>query len=158
VGTVNVGSRAPACLTFIWRCARGGPLPQNGRRPRSGRVSDRKTDPEILPGDHIPNNPMNSPLEAAKPTKMTRYRDRSTAQAYSMATMWFADMSSTRLLTMPSHCPLLWQSSAHTWSGLPGAGARLGGSSPWTTSRWRSGMSSPSTCFAPLSWRRGCLA
>jgi hypothetical protein len=22
-GTVNVGSRAPACLTFIWRCARG---------------------------------------------------------------------------------------------------------------------------------------
>jgi hypothetical protein len=24
VGTVNVGSRAPACLTFIWRCARGG--------------------------------------------------------------------------------------------------------------------------------------
>jgi hypothetical protein len=33
----------------------GGPLPQNGRRPRSGRVSDRETDPEILPGDHIPN-------------------------------------------------------------------------------------------------------
>jgi hypothetical protein len=53
---VNVGSRAPACLTFIWRCVRGGPLPQNGRRPRSGRVSDRKTDPEILPGDHIPNS------------------------------------------------------------------------------------------------------
>jgi hypothetical protein len=55
VGTVNVDSRAPACLTFIWRCARRGPLPQNGRRPRSGRVSDRETDPEILPGDHIPN-------------------------------------------------------------------------------------------------------
>jgi hypothetical protein len=33
----------------------GGPLPQNGRRPRSGRVSDRETDPEILSGDHIPN-------------------------------------------------------------------------------------------------------
>jgi hypothetical protein len=32
----------------------GGPLPQNGRRPRSERVSDRETDPEIIPGDHIP--------------------------------------------------------------------------------------------------------
>jgi hypothetical protein len=32
----------------------GGPLPHNGRRPRSGRVSDRETDPEIIPGDHIP--------------------------------------------------------------------------------------------------------
>jgi hypothetical protein len=53
-GTVNVGSRASASLSFIWRCARGGPLPQNGRRPRSGRVSDRETDPKIIPGDHIP--------------------------------------------------------------------------------------------------------
>jgi hypothetical protein len=32
----------------------GGPLPQNGRRPRSGRVSDREIDPEIIPRDHIP--------------------------------------------------------------------------------------------------------
>jgi hypothetical protein len=54
VGTVNVGSRAPASLSFIWRCARGGPLPQNGRRPRSEGVSDRESDSEIIPGDHIP--------------------------------------------------------------------------------------------------------
>jgi hypothetical protein len=53
-GTVNVGSRTLASLSFIWRCARGDPLPQNGRRPRSGRVSDRETDPEIIPKDHIP--------------------------------------------------------------------------------------------------------
>jgi hypothetical protein len=32
----------------------GGPLPHNDRRPRSGRVSDRFPDPEIIPGDHIP--------------------------------------------------------------------------------------------------------
>jgi hypothetical protein len=32
----------------------GGSLPQNDRRPRSGRVSDRKTDPEIISKDHIP--------------------------------------------------------------------------------------------------------
>jgi hypothetical protein len=54
VGTVNIGSRAPASLYFILRCARGGPLPHNGRRPRSGRVSDRFPDPEIIPRDHIP--------------------------------------------------------------------------------------------------------
>jgi hypothetical protein len=54
VGTVNVGYRAPASLSFIWRCVRGGPLPHNGRRLRSGRVSDRFPDPEIIPGDHIP--------------------------------------------------------------------------------------------------------
>jgi hypothetical protein len=32
-----------------------GPTAINGRRPRSGRVSDR-TDPEIRCGDHIPNS------------------------------------------------------------------------------------------------------
>jgi hypothetical protein len=31
-----------------------GPTAINGRRPRSGRVSDR-ADPEIRCGDHIPN-------------------------------------------------------------------------------------------------------
>jgi hypothetical protein len=55
VGTVNVGSRAPASLSFIWRCVRGGHCHNNGRRPRSGRVSDRDSDPEIIPRDHIPN-------------------------------------------------------------------------------------------------------
>jgi hypothetical protein len=45
VGTVNVGSRAPTGPSFIWRCARGVTA-TNGRRPRSGRDSDR-ADPEI---------------------------------------------------------------------------------------------------------------
>jgi hypothetical protein len=54
VGTVNIGSRAPASLSFIWRCARGAHCHNNGRRPRSGCVSDRDSDPEIIPGDHIP--------------------------------------------------------------------------------------------------------
>jgi hypothetical protein len=49
VGTVNIGSRAPADPSFIWRCARGGPTATNGRRHRSGRDSDR-ADPEILLG------------------------------------------------------------------------------------------------------------
>jgi hypothetical protein len=45
VGTVNVGSRAPAGPSFIWRCVRG-PTATNGRRPRSGCDLDR-ADPEI---------------------------------------------------------------------------------------------------------------
>jgi hypothetical protein len=32
----------------------GDPLPHNGRRPRSGRVSDRFPDPKIITVDHIP--------------------------------------------------------------------------------------------------------
>jgi hypothetical protein len=67
VGTVNIGSHAPASLSFIWRCARGGPLPHNGRRPRSGRVSDRFPDPEIIPGDHIPTS---LPLKSKPKMKM----------------------------------------------------------------------------------------
>jgi hypothetical protein len=55
VGTTNVGSRALACLTFIVTLRERGPTAIHDRRPRSGRVSDRETDPEIRPGDHIPN-------------------------------------------------------------------------------------------------------
>jgi hypothetical protein len=50
VGTTNVGSRAPACLTFYMALREGGPTVTNDRRPRSGRVLDRETDPEIAPG------------------------------------------------------------------------------------------------------------
>jgi hypothetical protein len=57
-GTVNVGSRAPAKPLFYMALREGGPTATNGRRPRSGRVSDRDpatgSDPEIIPGDHIP--------------------------------------------------------------------------------------------------------
>jgi hypothetical protein len=49
VGTANVGYRTPACLTFYCGAAREGPTAIHGRRPRSGRVSDRETDPEIRP-------------------------------------------------------------------------------------------------------------
>jgi hypothetical protein len=44
----------PRLASLLYGAARGGALPQNGRRPRSGRVSDRETDPEIIPRDHIP--------------------------------------------------------------------------------------------------------
>jgi hypothetical protein len=46
VGTVNVGSRAPAWPLFYMSLREGGPTATNGRRPRSGRISDR-ADPEI---------------------------------------------------------------------------------------------------------------
>jgi hypothetical protein len=41
---------------FIVALRERGPTAIHGRRPRSGRVSNRETDPEIRPGDHIPNN------------------------------------------------------------------------------------------------------
>jgi hypothetical protein len=41
VGTVNVGSRAPASPLFSMALRERGPTAINGRRPRSGRVSDR---------------------------------------------------------------------------------------------------------------------
>jgi hypothetical protein len=41
VGTVNVGSRAPAWPLFYMALREGGPTATNGRRPRSGHVSDR---------------------------------------------------------------------------------------------------------------------
>jgi hypothetical protein len=50
VGTANVGFRALTCLTFYMALREGGPTATNGRRPRSGRVSDRETDLEIAPG------------------------------------------------------------------------------------------------------------
>jgi hypothetical protein len=47
VGTANVGSRAPACPPFIMALCERGPTAMHGRRPRSGRGSDQKIDPEI---------------------------------------------------------------------------------------------------------------
>jgi hypothetical protein len=47
VGTANVGSRAPACPPFIVALRERGPTAIHGRRPRSGRGSDRFPDPEI---------------------------------------------------------------------------------------------------------------
>jgi hypothetical protein len=40
---------------FIVALRERGPTAIHDRRPRSGRVSDRETDPEIRLGDHIPN-------------------------------------------------------------------------------------------------------
>jgi hypothetical protein len=61
-GTVNVGFRAPADPSFIWRCARGGPLPRTAGAPDQGASRIGKPirrsgpDPEIRLGrDHIPN-------------------------------------------------------------------------------------------------------
>jgi hypothetical protein len=60
VGMVNVGSRAPAKPLFYMALREGGTTATNGRRPRSGRVSDRDpatgSDLEIIPGDHIPTD------------------------------------------------------------------------------------------------------
>jgi hypothetical protein len=47
VGTANIGSRAPACPPFIVVLRERGPNVIHGRRPRSGRGSDRFPDPEI---------------------------------------------------------------------------------------------------------------
>jgi hypothetical protein len=47
VGTVNVGSRAPACPPFIVALRERGPTAIQGKRPRSGRGSDRFPHPEI---------------------------------------------------------------------------------------------------------------
>jgi hypothetical protein len=47
VGTANVGSRAPACPHFIVALRERGPTTIHGKRPRSGRGSDRFPDPEI---------------------------------------------------------------------------------------------------------------
>jgi hypothetical protein len=40
---------------FIVALRERGPTVIHGRRPRSGRVWDRETDPKIRPRDHIPN-------------------------------------------------------------------------------------------------------
>jgi hypothetical protein len=41
---------------FIVALRERGSTAIHSRRPQSGRVSDRETDPEIHPRDHIPNN------------------------------------------------------------------------------------------------------
>jgi hypothetical protein len=61
VDTVNVGFRTPAKPLF-YMALREGDTATNGRRPQSGRVWDRDpatgSDPEIIPGDHIPTQPI----------------------------------------------------------------------------------------------------
>jgi hypothetical protein len=47
VGTANVSSRALACPPFIVVLRERGPTAIHGRRPRSGRGSDRFSDPDI---------------------------------------------------------------------------------------------------------------
>jgi hypothetical protein len=53
VGTLNVGSRAPACPLLLWRCARGGPLAYTAGAPDQG--ADRIGFPIRKSGDHFPN-------------------------------------------------------------------------------------------------------
>jgi hypothetical protein len=47
VGTANIGSRAPTCPPFIVTLCERGSTAIHGRRPRSGRESDRFPDPDI---------------------------------------------------------------------------------------------------------------
>jgi hypothetical protein len=47
VGMANVGSRAPAYPPFIVALRERGSTVIHGKRPRSGRGSDRFSDPEI---------------------------------------------------------------------------------------------------------------
>jgi hypothetical protein len=47
VGTMNVGSCAPACPPFIVALRERGSTAIHGRRPRSGRKLDQFSDPEI---------------------------------------------------------------------------------------------------------------
>jgi hypothetical protein len=49
VGTANVGSRAPTCLTFYMALREGGPTATNDGRLQSERVSDQETDSKITP-------------------------------------------------------------------------------------------------------------
>jgi hypothetical protein len=52
VGTVNVGSRAPACLFFIVALRERGSTAIHGKRPRSRRGSDQFP----RSGDQFPNS------------------------------------------------------------------------------------------------------
>jgi hypothetical protein len=45
---VNVGSRAPACPSFIVALRERGSTAIHDKRPRSGRGSDRFPNPEII--------------------------------------------------------------------------------------------------------------
>jgi hypothetical protein len=65
VNTTNVRSRAPACLTFYCGAAREGAHCHTRQAPRSGRVSNRETNPKIRSGDHIPNS-LTLPSKKAK--------------------------------------------------------------------------------------------
>jgi hypothetical protein len=51
VGTVNVGFRALTCPLFIVTLRERGPTAIHGKRPQSGRGSDRF----LRSGDHFPN-------------------------------------------------------------------------------------------------------
>jgi hypothetical protein len=59
---------------FIVALRERGPTAIHSRRPRSGRVSDQETDPEIRPEDHIPNknqvavNPINTSVSMSHAT------------------------------------------------------------------------------------------
>jgi hypothetical protein len=64
----NVGSRAPACPPFIVALRERGPTAIHGRRPRSGRGSDRFSDPEITFLTHS-----KSPLEGKGTTNELVY-------------------------------------------------------------------------------------
>jgi hypothetical protein len=55
VGTVNVGSHAPACLTFYMALREGGPLPQTADAPDQGASQIGKPIRRSLRGDHFPN-------------------------------------------------------------------------------------------------------
>jgi hypothetical protein len=80
---VNIGSRAPAWPLFYMALREGGPTATNGKRPRSGRVSDR-ADPEIRSrsgdpvwGDHIPNSSQSSSAIFSMPAGHSGSTDRS---------------------------------------------------------------------------------
>jgi hypothetical protein len=56
VGTMNVGSRAPASLSFIWRCVRGGGhCHKTAGAPDQGASRIGKPIRRSVRGDHIPN-------------------------------------------------------------------------------------------------------
>jgi hypothetical protein len=90
-GTVNVGSRTPAGPSFIWRCARGGPLPRTAGAPDQGASRIGKSirrsgpDPEIRLGrDHIPNT---SPSAATASPSPFGPSTSGTAAAWSCTTV-----------------------------------------------------------------------
>jgi hypothetical protein len=57
-GTVNIGSRAPACLCFIWRCVRGGHCHKTADAPDQGTSQIRKPIRRSVRRDHFPNRDM----------------------------------------------------------------------------------------------------
>jgi hypothetical protein len=55
VGTANVGSRAPTCLTFYMALREGGPLSQTAGAPNQGASRIGKLIRRSLRGDHFSN-------------------------------------------------------------------------------------------------------